>query len=475
MRGVGIGVLVRLLALFLAILISVGHWSAPGSALALAQEARTALVIGNGDYSFAPLANPTNDAGDVAEALRKAGFEVTLLKDADIGETRTALRTFGQVLKEKGGVGLFFFAGHGVQVKGENYLLPVGDGIGDVDDLDNQTVSAAQIVEEMDAANNALNIVILDACRDNPFTGGTKGLSRIDSSSSLFVSYSTSPGSVALDGTGRNSPYTANLTRALETPGLNLEETFKRTLKGVYQETRGKQLPWLSSSFFGEFVFLEGQASPGSTAAAPSGQRQALSLSRQPAIAETASLAGIYRAEGRNPNGSRYNGMVALAQDGDRFDVTWWIGRQVFHGTGQLAGRMLVVDWGAQHPVVYSFAGEGRLNGEWADGSASERLTPVGIAASGAVPKPGRYAVQGRNPNGSGYKGWLNLDGDGERYELSWKIGRDSYSGSGIYRNGLLIVDWGGATPVIYALEKNGSLSGLWEAGRGAERLTPEG
>ena len=196
MRGVGIGVLVRLLALFLAILISVGHWSAPGSALALAQEARTALVIGNGDYSFAPLANPTNDAGDVAEALRKAGFEVTLLKDADIGETRTALRTFGQVLKEKGGVGLFFFAGHGVQVKGENYLLPVGDGIGDVDDLDNQTVSAAQIVEEMDAANNALNIVILDACRDNPFTGGTKGLSRIDSSSSLFVSYSTSPGSV---------------------------------------------------------------------------------------------------------------------------------------------------------------------------------------------------------------------------------------------------------------------------------------
>ncbi|MEQ9692171.1 MAG: hypothetical protein RLO48_20855 [Bauldia litoralis] len=167
--------------------------------------------------------------------------------------------------------------------------------------------------------------------------------------------------------------------------------------------------------------------------------------------------------------------MVALTQDADRFGVTWWIGKQIFEGTGQLAGRMLVVDWGAQHPVVYSFAAEGRLDGEWADGSASEKLSPVAIAAPGAQPKPGRYAVRGRNPDGSGYQGWLELAGDGVTYELAWTIGRDSYRGRGRYENGLLTVEWGGSTPVVYALEADGSLSGLWDAGRGSEKLTPEG
>ncbi|MEQ9692170.1 MAG: caspase family protein [Bauldia litoralis] len=270
-----------------------------------AQEARTALVIGNGAYSFAPLANPTNDANDVTQALRDAGFEVTLLEDADLERTRVALQRFGEDLKRKGGVGLFFFAGHGVQVDGENYLLPVGDGIENADELARETISAAEIVEVMDAAQNALNIVILDACRDNPLTGDTRGLSRIDTSASLFVSYSTSPGSVALDGAGRNSPYTRHLTQALSTPGLNLEETFKRTLKGVYQDTKGKQLPWLSSSFFGEFVFRAGPDGGTATGTqAGSGEQVAL-LTRQSGTPAEAGLAGIYRAEGRNPDGSR--------------------------------------------------------------------------------------------------------------------------------------------------------------------------
>ena len=108
----------------------------------------------------------------------------------------------------------------------------------------------------------ALTSSFSDACRNNalPGTNTTSGLSRIDSSASLFVSYATSPGSIALDGTGRNSPYTKHLTQAIDSPGLTLEETFKRTLKGVHQETQGSQTPWISSSFFGEFIFKSGPA-----------------------------------------------------------------------------------------------------------------------------------------------------------------------------------------------------------------------
>ena len=211
----------------------------PASAAENGQEARTALVIGNAAYSFAPLVNPGNDARDVAKALEGAGFEVHLLLDASREEILAAANKVSDRLEARGGVGLLFFAGHGVQVSGENYLLPVVETIPTAENLKQEAVSAAELVDLFSAAQNDLNIIILDACRDNPLTGGTGGLSRIDSSASLFISYSTSPGAVALDGSGRNSPYTKHLTLSLTTPGLNLEETFKRTLKGVYQETGG--------------------------------------------------------------------------------------------------------------------------------------------------------------------------------------------------------------------------------------------
>jgi hypothetical protein len=412
-----------------------------------------------------------NDATDMAAALRGAGFDVILKTDADQQTIKEAVRTFGDALKTKGGVGLFYFAGHGVQVGGENYIVPIGPPVANGEELKAQAVTAAEVVDAMAAARNGLNIVVLDACRDNPLPGmgGTRGLSRIDSSSSLFVSFSTSPGAVALDGAGRNSPYTKHLAEAINAPALTLEDTFKRTLKGVYQETRGEQTPWLSSSFFGNFVFRPA-AAPSVAAPAPQPAPRVVH-----ATTSAPALAGVYRADGRNPDGTRYRGMVALYPAGDEFRFTWWIGRGVFHGSGHFAGRMLVVNWGQKHPVIYSFGRGASLEGEWADGTATETLEPFARAAGGAVvPPQGRYQVRGRNPNGSRYGGTVSIVRQADRFNLSWQVGSSAYRGTGVLNGNVLTVDWGSATPVIYALASDGTLKGLWDGGRGEETLVPD-
>lgn len=469
----------RWMAMHLAILFLCA--AAHGAALA---QARSALVIGNNAYSFAPLLNPSNDAADVTRTLSEAGFSVTTLIDADRQSMLDAMAQFSAQLKSSGGVGLLFFAGHGVQVEGENYLLPAGDGVEDSSELAAKAISASAIVNDMAMSGNDLNIIILDACRDNPLTGVTTGLSRIESSASLFVSYSTSPGAVALDGEGRNSPYAKHLTLALATPNLNLEETFKKTLKGVYQETSGQQTPWLSSSFFGDFVFRGddgaeakanssgGQAVEG--ASAISAVHEQAQLPRPEAMATPRTLTGLYRVSGTNPDGTRYPGMLALAQRGAFYDFTWWIGRDVFRGKGELAGRMLVVHWNDVHPVVYSFAPDGVLDGEWADGTATERLS-LYAAASGAAPKKGLYRVEGHNSDGSRYAGQMALEGVGEsnEYRLRWTVGSASYDGNGRFNNGLMIVDWGAPTPLVYALAADGRLVGLWDGGMASETATP--
>jgi hypothetical protein len=328
--------------------------------LAIAQAealpSRTALVIGNADYSFAPLRNPINDAEAVAKSLEQAGFNVILETDADHDKLEKAVKKLGEELKSKGGVGLFYFSGHGAQIEGENYLIPAGNEITDFDDVKTKSLTGTEIVDAMSAAKNDLNIIILDACRNNPIDpNGSKGLSRIDSSASLFVSFATSPGAVALDGAGNNSPYTKYLATSIAEPNLNIEETFKRTLKGVYVDTHGEQTPWISSTYFGEFIFRptdtgfvqDSSPAPTEESEAPvdiQGKLQGalLSLSRPSVASEesTPDLAGIYRVTGTNPNGSKYRGMVALTQDKDEFDFTWWIGKQVFRGTGHFAGRI---------------------------------------------------------------------------------------------------------------------------------------
>jgi hypothetical protein len=446
-------------------------------------DARTALVIGNADYTSGKLVNPTNDAADVADALRGAGFQVILKTNANRAAMRDAIREFGAALKTNGGAGLLYYAGHGVQSRGENYLLPVGELPTSESALRSHAVTASEAVEVMSAARNPLNIVILDACRNNPMsrTGATRGLSRMDSNSSLFVSFSTSPGSVALDGTGRNSPYSKHLKAALSTNDLTLEDTFKRTLKGVYQETGGQQQPWMSSSFFGDFVFRPGAGAGGvvpKEALEPQAQQANVgSLTRMaPAAlgAPTLDLGGLYLVDGSNPDGSQYRGMATLTPVGDQYRFTWWIARQVFSGVGQFAGRMMVVNWGAKSPVIYSVARNNELHGEWADGSATDTLALVVRAPVGRGTAPrGLYTVAGRNPNGTEYAGRVAITPIGDRFRFDWQVGSASYFGTGSLDGNIMVVDWGGSSPAVYALGEDGILNGLWNGGLGEERLTP--
>ncbi|MEI7637743.1 MAG: caspase family protein [Syntrophus sp. (in: bacteria)] len=234
------------------------------SASPAATERRIALVIGNSAYNSGPLKNPVNDATAMASQLQKLGFTVILKKNANLRGMEDALTDFGDRLK-RGGVGLFFYAGHGLQVGGANYLVPIGAKINRESDIRYETLDAGKILDEMANANNGLNIVILDACRDNPysrsFRNAARGLAIVSNAPvGTFVSYSTSPGNVARDGDGRNSPYTEALLRYMKEPGLTIEQVFKGARAKLGKETGGKQIPWELSSLQGEFYFVPGSA-----------------------------------------------------------------------------------------------------------------------------------------------------------------------------------------------------------------------
>ncbi|MBC8466590.1 MAG: caspase family protein [Deltaproteobacteria bacterium] len=223
-----------------------------------AQERRTALVIGNGSYKSAPLRNPVNDAEDMAKTLRKLGFTVIHKQNAIQREMEALIRKFGKQLR-KGGVGLFYYAGHGFQVNGINYIIPLDAEIREETDVKYEAVDARRVLDAMYNAGNDLNIVILDACRDNPlargFRSGSSGLARMDAPKGTIVAYSTSPGKLAFDGKGRNSPYTAALVDYMDDPGLTIEQVFKKCRRRIDRATNGKQIPWESTSLTGDFYF----------------------------------------------------------------------------------------------------------------------------------------------------------------------------------------------------------------------------
>jgi hypothetical protein len=165
-------------------------------------------------------------------------------------------------------------------------------------------------------------------------------------------------------------------------------------------------------------------------------------------------LAGVYRVEGTNPNGSKYHGMVALAQTNDQFDFTWWIGKDGFRGSGHFAGKMLMVNWGDKTPVIYTFGDEGALDGEWADGSATETLELVANAAPGDIGlSEGSYKVGGKNADGSGYQGNVEITEQGDGYHLTWQVGSSSYEA--MARLPAICSPWIGALPRRWSMLLN--------------------
>ncbi len=223
-----------------------------------AAEKRVALVIGNGAYVNSPLRNPVNDAEDIASMLQRLGFEVIRKTNANRKTLRRSLREFREQLHQDT-VGLFYFAGHGMQVEGRNYLIPVGADVASEDEIPDEAIDAASVLRKMKSANNVMNIVILDACRNNPFArsfrSGSRGLTRMDAPTGSIIAYATAPDSVAADGAGRNGVYTKHLLNSLATPGLSIEYMFKKVRNGVIDETGGNQTPWEESSLRGDFYF----------------------------------------------------------------------------------------------------------------------------------------------------------------------------------------------------------------------------
>jgi uncharacterized protein (TIGR02145 family) len=219
------------------------------------KESKTALVIGNADYKhFSKLKNSANDAKDIKDLLSSRGFKVHYLKDSSLKEMEKTLRKFAHDLR-KGGVGMVYYAGHGIEVDGQNYLLPVDANIPNKNEVKYESLSVNMIIDKMEDAKNRLNILVLDACRNDPFSrSGSGGLAPINNATGMYVAYSTAPGKVASDGSGKNGLFTKHLINEIQKV-QPLEKVFKNTRTSVYKESKGNQLPWTSSSVMGEFYF----------------------------------------------------------------------------------------------------------------------------------------------------------------------------------------------------------------------------
>jgi hypothetical protein len=244
----------------------------PGTPLVPVPDKRVALVIGNAAYGVGRLNNPVLDARAMATALRELGFEVLAHENVGYRDMRRAVAEFGERVSA-GGVALFYYSGHGLQVNGKNYLVPVDADIKNERYVAAEAVDADNVLLQMQEAKTRVNVVVLDACRDNPFAGRFRGLGRglafMDVPGGTYVAYATAPGSVAEDGEpGQHGIYTSELLQALRQPGLRIEDVFKRVRLAVQARTQNRQNPWDASSMTGDFVFNR-TAAPVSVAVAP--------------------------------------------------------------------------------------------------------------------------------------------------------------------------------------------------------------
>jgi uncharacterized caspase-like protein len=261
-------------------------WAQSAGASKLLRLPKMALVLGNSKYVNVPtLLNPGNDARAISDLLRERGFDVTVNFDATRDEMAAAIRTYVQTLAARKAVGLFYFAGHGVQLSWRNYLVPVDAMVRTPEDIPRTCIDLNSLMEGISKASNPMNVLILDACRENPFSaevrgegrtlgvtdaqgsvpgtaqkppasGGARGLSQMDAPHSTLLAYATAPGNVASDGEGANGLYTENLLREMRVPDAKIEDVFKRVRLHVRRSTNGQQIPWESTSLEEDFYFV---------------------------------------------------------------------------------------------------------------------------------------------------------------------------------------------------------------------------
>ena len=308
------GILVGQFRIAVGLLIVLGSigWSELASA---EPQRRVALVIGNSAYQqISRLANPANDARLVGETLQALDFDLIgrePLLDLDFLAMRRAIRAFGEALKG-GAVGLFYYAGHGIEYRGQNYLVPVNASLSSENDIEFDLIDANLVLRQMELAGNDLNMLILDACRNNPFASRGfravgRGLGRMDAPAGTIVSFATRPGDVAADGSGANSPFTSALARAIQTPNLGVLEVFNKVGVLVKAETGAAQQPWLSSSpIEGQFYFkLEGTPPvKSSSATTPAFDARMLELALWQSIEDSDEPADFEDYLAQYPNGT---------------------------------------------------------------------------------------------------------------------------------------------------------------------------
>lgn len=249
--------MVRILVLFFLLILPVQ--GAP-------EQSRTALIMGNWNYGGdGDLKHIANDAFDMAKVLKSQGFEVIAVLNGTQKDMAAGIKKFGDALATKKGVGLVYYSGHGAQADGVNYFVPVDAKFDNPDDIKYDNIPVEDLIKELNRANNGLNIIIMDACRNNPFAksvgGGQDGLAKMSAPKGSIVAFATDPGNTSSSGEGRNSLYTKHLLEAIQKKGTPVEDIFKQVLRGVSDESQGKQIPWMSTSFTGDFYF-SGEPTP---------------------------------------------------------------------------------------------------------------------------------------------------------------------------------------------------------------------
>ena len=306
-------------AALLAVLLATTF--APATLLAQ-RERRVALIIGNGAYqNVGPLRNPVNDARSMAQSLSSMGFEVLLRENRTEDQVKQDIREWGRQL-DANTVALFYYSGHGIQVKGENYVVPIDAEIASEEEVEYSAVNVGLVTAQMERAQSRVNIVFLDACRNNPFArsfrSAAQGLAMVNAPAGTFIAYATAPGDVASDGTAAagNGLYTQQLLRYLNTPGLPIEQMHKQVRIAVSAASNGDQVPWESSSIMGDFFFA-GNTGTGSVSAAPASQP----VNRPEAIAEAEEEADVATLRaGQRQNGTLRQGDATM-EDGSFVDV----------------------------------------------------------------------------------------------------------------------------------------------------------
>ena len=288
---------------FAAVLLLIGAALSPAGGAEAADPQRIALIIGNSAYRESPLPNPVNDAKAMATALTEQGFTVILRQNATKADMEKSIADFGEKLQE-GATGLFYYAGHGMQVSGRNFLIPIDAEIKSEQRVRLETVDVDVVLDQMAAAKSKVNMVILDACRNNPFerrfrsVGG--GLAQINAPEGTLIAYATAPGKVAADGTGENGLYTEELLRAVRQPGLKVEKVFKTVRANVTRRSNGAQTPWEASSLVGDFYFKQQQAAAPVTPA----EQPTLELALWDAVKGSNSPAELQAYLDKFPNGT---------------------------------------------------------------------------------------------------------------------------------------------------------------------------